>query len=417
MRLPARLDVLRLRNFRNLYIGEAVSMLGDGLFPVALTFGVLDLRHSGSDVGLVLAAFSLPMVLFTLIGGVWSDRLRREWVMIASDLVRFLTMAVIAALLLSGHAQVWSLALLGFIYGCGDAFFFPAFGALIQQIVPAERLQEANALRGMADGFGWFVGPSISGILVALIGAGGTLALDALTFLVSAGFLLTLRVPTLLRTKAPASFRVELRDGWREVRSRTWLWVMMLRAMLVLFVTIAPLQVLGPLAIMARRESPALWGLMVGLFSLGMLGGGLIALYYRPRRPMVTVALCGTTAVAPMIAMALQLGRLELLTVWLLRGVAIGVLSAVWDATLQRQIAPQSMARVSSWDWMTSGGLWPLGLVLAGPIAELMGITAALWLSAGLGLVLSLWVLFVKDVWRLRGVPPGGAAARSVPEA
>ncbi len=411
MRLPARLDVLRLRNFRNLYIGEAVSMLGDGLFPVALTFGVLDLRHSGSDVGLVLAAFALPMVLFTLIGGVWSDRLRREWVMIASDLVRFLTMALIAALLLSGHAQVWSLALLGFIYGCGDAFFFPAYGALIQQIVPAERLQEANALRGMADGFGWFVGPSISGILVALIGAGGTLALDAVTFLASAGFLLTLRVPALLRTKAPASFLTELRDGWREVRSRTWLWVMMLRAMLVLFVTIAPLQVLGPLAITARRESPALWGLMVGLFSLGMLIGGLIALYYRPRRPMVTVALCGTTAAAPMIALALQLTRLELLAVWLLRGVAIGVLSAVWDATLQRQIAPQSMARVSSWDWMTSGGLWPLGLVLAGPIAELLGITAALWLSAGLGLVLSLWVLFVKDVWRLRGVPPGAATA------
>ena len=417
MRLPARLDVLRLRNFRNLYIGEAVSVLGDGLFPVALTFGVLDLRHSGSDVGLVLAAFSLPMVLFTLIGGVWSDRLRREWVMIASDLVRFLTMAAIAALLLSGRAQVWSLALLGFIYGCGDAFFFPAYGALIQQIVPAERLQEANALRGMADGFGWFVGPSISGILVALIGAGGTLALDAVTFLVSAGLLLTLRVPTLLRTKAPAAFLVELRDGWREVRSRTWLWVMMLRAMLVLFVTIAPLQVLGPLAITSRRESPALWGLMVGLFSLGMLIGGLIALYYRPRRPMVIVALCGTTAAAPMIALALNLARLELLAVWLLRGVTIGVLSAVWDATLQRQIAPQSMARVSSWDWMTSGGLWPLGLVLAGPVAELMGITAALWLSAGLGLVLSLWVLFVKDVWRLRGVPPGATAARSVPEA
>jgi MFS family permease len=417
MRLPARLDVLRLRNFRNLYIGEAVSMLGDGLFPVALTFGVLDLRHSGADVGLVLAAFSLPMVLFTLIGGVWSDRLRREWVMIASDLVRFLTMALIAALLLAGRAQVWSLALLGFVYGCGDAFFFPAYGALIQQIVPARRLQEANALRGMADGFGWFVGPSISGILVALVGAGGTLALDALTFLVSAGFLLTLRVPTLLRTTPPASFVSELRDGWREVRSRTWLWVMMLRAMLVLFVTIAPLQVLGPLAITSSHESPALWGLMVGLFSLGMLIGGLIALSYRPRRPMVTVALCGTTAVAPMIALALNLARPELLTVWLLRGVAIGVLSAVWDATLQRQVAPQSMARVSSWDWMTSGGLWPLGLVLAGPIAELMGISAALWLSAGLGLVLSLWVLLVKDVWRLRGAPPGSASGVPLPGA
>lgn len=417
MRLPARLDVLRLRNFRNLFIGEAVSLLGDGLFPVALTFGVLNLHHSGSDVGLVLAAFALPMVLFTLVGGVWSDRLRREWVIIASDLIRFLTMAVIAALLLSGRAQVWSLALLGFVYGCGDAFFFPAYAALIQQLVPPERLQEANALRGIADGFGWFVGPSISGILVALVGAGGTLGLDASTFLVSAGFLLTLRVPALLRTRAPATFFAELRDGWREVRSRTWLWVMMLRAMLVLFVTIAPLQVLGPLAITARHESPALWGLMVGLFSLGMLGGGLIALYYRPRRPMVTVALCGTTASAPMIALALQLARVELLAVWLLRGIAIGVLSAVWDTTLQRRIASESMARVSSWDWMTSGGLWPLGLVLAGPIAQLMGISAALWLSAGLGIALSLWVLLVKDVWRLRGLPPGAAAATSAPEA
>ena len=418
MRLPARLDVLRLRNFRNLFIGEAVSLLGDGLFPVALTFGVLDLHHSGTDVGLVLAAFSLPMVLFTLVGGVWSDRLRREWVMIASDLARFVTMAVIAALLLSGRAEVWSLAVLGFVYGCGDAFFFPAYTGLMQQIVPPDRLQEANALRGMADGFGWFVGPSISGVLVALIGAGGTLGLDAVTFLVSAGFLLTLRVPALLRTRAPATFFAELRDGWREVRSRTWLWVMMLRAMLVLFVTIAPLQVLGPLSITARyhsaAQSAALWGVMVGLFSLGMLGGGLIALYYRPQRPMVTVALCGTTASVPMIALALQLSPAGLIAVWFARGVAIGVLSAVWDATLQLRIAPESMARVSSWDWMTAGGLWPIGLVLAGPIAQLMGATDALWLSAGLGLVFSLWVLFVGDVWRLRASP---AAAASTPAA
>jgi MFS family permease len=417
MRLPARLDVLRLRNFRNLFIGEAVSLLGDGLFPVALTFGVLDLHHSGADVGIVLAAFSLPMVLFTLIGGVWSDRLRREWVMIVSDLVRFVTMAVIAALLLGGRAEVWSLAVLGFVYGCGDAFFFPAYTALIQQIVPPDRLQEANALRGIADGFGWFVGPSISGLLVALIGAGGTLGLDAVTFLVSAGYLLTLRVPALLRATAPATFFAELRDGWREVRSRTWLWVMMLRAMLVLFVTIAPLQVLGPLAITARHESPALWGLMVGLFSLGMLGGGLIALYYRPRRPMVTAALCGTTASVPMIALALRLSPAGLIAVWFARGVAIGVLDAVWNTTLQVRIAPDSMARVSSWDWMTAGGLWPLGLVLAGPIAQLMGVTDALWLSGALGLACSLWVLFVRDVWRLRALPPAAATSAPAPTA
>jgi MFS family permease len=416
MRLPARLDVLRLRNFRNLFLGEAASLLGDGLFPVALTWAVLkDLHASPSALGLVLAAFSLPLVLFTLVGGVWSDRLRRELVMIVSDLVRLVTLGVIAALLLTGHAHVWSLTVLGFVYGCGDAFFFPAYTALIQQIVPEERLQEANALRGMADGFGWFVGPSISGLLVGLIGTGGTLAIDAATFLVSVGFLLSLRVPALLRSRLPESFGAELRHGWHEVRSRRWLWVMMLRAMLVLFVTIAPLQVLGPLALSARPHAPAVWGLLVGLFSLGMLAGGVLALYYRPARPMVVVAFCGTSASVPMVALALHLSLGELVTVWFLRGVAIGLLTAVWDATLQRRIAPESMARVSSWDWMTSSGLWPLGLVLAGPLAQTIGVTAALWLSGAVGLAFSLWVLFVRDVWALRDSSGPALSPREAP--
>ena len=151
---------------------------------------------------------------------------------------------------------------------------------------------------------------------------------------------------------------------------------------------------------------------MVGLFSLGMLVGGLIALYYRPSRPMVTVALCGTTASAPMIALALGLSPGPLLVVWFVRGIAIGVFSAIWDTTLQRHIAYESMARVSSWDWMTAGGLWPIGLVIAGPVAQALGVTETLWLSAGFGVVFSLWVLFVRDVWRLRG--PQAPASRGL---
>jgi MFS family permease len=104
-----------------------------------------------------------------------------------------------------------------------------------------------------------------------------------------------------------------------------------------------------------------------------------------------------------MIALALRLSPGALIAVWFARGIAIGVLSAVWDTTLQRHIAYESMARVSSWDWMTSGGLWPIGLVIAGPIAQVLGVTETLWLSAGCGVAFSLWVLFVKDVWRLRG--------------
>ena len=154
---------------------------------------------------------------------------------------------------------------------------------------------------------------------------------------------------------------------------------------------------------------------MVGLFSLGMMSGGLIALYYRPQRPMLAVALTGTTASVPMIALALQLSPGELVAVWFARGVAIGVLSRDLGRHAAAAIAPESMARVSSWDWMTAGGLWPLGLVLAGPIAQLMGVTDALWLSAGLGLVCSLWVLLVKDVWRLRARPPAAAASTPTP--
>lgn len=403
MSFSKRVDVLRLRNFRNLFLGETVSVLGDGLLPVALTFAVLDLTGAATDVGLVLASYSVPLVLLSLAGGVWADRLRREWVMIASDLTRAVAAAVMAALLLSGHAQIWSLVLLGLVFGSADAFFYPAFGALIPQLVPEDRLQEANALRGISESFGWFVGPAVSGMLIAAIGAGGTIAVDALTFLVSAVFLSTLRVPPLERTLARQSFIAELRHGWREVRSRTWLWVMMLRAMLVLFITIAPLQVLGPLALIEHGRGAPAWGLLTGLFSLGMLVGGALALYYRPSRPMVVIVACGTTAATPMIALALGSGLLVLCLVWTLRGVAIGFYIAVWETALQREIAGESLARVTAWDWMTANALWPLGLVLAGPAAEAFGVTTACWLSAGLGLALSLWPLAVRDVWRRAG--------------
>ena len=411
MSLSQRLDILRLRNYRNLFLGETVSVIGDGLFPVAITFAVLDLTGSATDVGLVLASSSLPMVIFALVGGVWADRLRREWVMIVSDLVRAAATAAGAALLISGRADVWSLCVMSFIYGTADAFFFPAYGALIPQLVPEDRLQEANALRGMSDSFGWFVGPAFAGILVATIGSGGAIAIDGVTFLVSAAFLLTLRVPKLVRTRRREAFLAELAHGWHEVRSRTWLWVMMLRAMLVLFVTIAPLQILGPLALTERGYGAREWGFVTGVFSLGMIGGGVLALYYRPSRPMVVVALCGTTASAPLAALALGSSLPALYAVWIARGLAIGLFIAVWEATLQREIAGESLARVTAWDWMTASALWPVGLILAGPAAEAIGVTAACWISAGLGLVLSLWVLAVKDVWRLRALPLGSRAA------
>jgi len=415
-----RFALLKLRDYRNVFIAQSISVFGDGITPIALTFAVLDLTGSGTDLGLVLAAQSLPLAALALVGGVWADRLPRAALMVASDLIRAAVQAIAAVLLLTGTAHIWQLAALAALHGAAEAFFRPAAGAIVPQIVPAPHLQQANALMGMSDNFGWMVGPAVAGTLVAVIGAGGAIAVDSVTFLVSAAFLATLRVPAVVKTEAVQGFLAELRAGWQEVRSRTWLWVMLLRACLVLCIVIAPFQVLGPLGLREEGYSPAAWGLLQGVFSGGMIVGGLIALRYRPRRPMVVVCMCGTTAAAAPLALAVFGDPWVLGLVFGLRGVAVGVLVTIWVTTLQTHIAEESLGRVTAWDWMASLALWPVGLALAGPLAQAFGVTTMCWVTAGLGLVASPWVLLVKDVWRLRpaavlageaGPPPPPAAA------
>ncbi len=410
MRWPQYLDPLRGRNFRRLYIGQSVSVFGDGLTPVAITFAVLDLTGSATDLGLVLAAQSLPLAALALVGGVWGDRLRREWVMMISDIIRAAAQGLVALLLLTHAAHIWQLALLFAIYGAAEAFFRPAAGGLVPQIVEAERLQEANALMGISENFGWMVGPAVAGILIAFIGPGGTIAIDAATFVVSAGFLAVLHAPPLERTRKPQTFVRELHDGWREVWSRTWLWTMMLRTGLVLFLVIAPFQVLGPLALRQHGHGAAAWGAVTALFSAGMLVGGAVALRYKPRRPMVTVCYTGLMALLAPFVVGMGGGAEALALVMFLRGVAIGILVTIWNTTLQREIADEALARVTAWDWMTSLALWPAGLAVAGPLADTMGVTNACWLSFFVGAAGAVWVLFVKDVWRMRASAPAAAA-------
>jgi MFS family permease len=397
-----RFDLLRLRNFRRVFLAQSVSVFGDGITPIALTFAVLDLTGSGTDLGLVLAAQALPLAGLALVGGVWADRLPRERVMIASDLARAAVQGTTAALLLSGAAEVWMLAALAAMHGAAEAFFRPAAGALLPQIVPGPSLQKANALMGMSDNFGWMVGPAVAGVLVAVIGSGGAIAVDAATFAISAAFLTGLRVPALTVTRAATNFVAELREGWQEVRSRTWLWVMLLRVCLVLCIVVAPFQVLGPMGLREQGYTPAAWGWITAVFSLGMILGGAVALRYRPKRPMVTVTLMGATTVASPLTLALGGGPVALGAVQGVRGIAVGVLVAVWNTALQSEVQDEALGRVVAWDWMASMALWPVGLAVAGPLAEWFGVTTTSWISAGLGAVAALWVLGVRDVWRMR---------------
>ena len=414
-RLRESADLLHARDFRNVFLAQSVSVFGDGITPVALTWAVLALTHSGTDLGIVLACQAIPLVLLALVGGVWADRLPRARLMVGSDLVRAAVQLTGAALLLSGAAQVWQLALLAACHGAAEAFFRPAAGALLPQIVPAGRLQQANALMGMSDNFGWMVGPAVAGVLVAAIGAGGAIAVDGVTFLVSAAFLATLRVPAILRTETARGFFAELRKGWYEVKSRTWLWTMLLRVCLVLFIVIAPFQVLGPMGLLKEGYGAAAWGWLQAVFSAGMIVGMLIAMRYRPRRPMITVTLTGATAVLTPLTMAIFGDPWTLGAVYTLRGVSVGVLVAVWNTTLQTQIPRESLGRVTAWDWMSSLALWPVGLAVAGPLAQAFGVTTMCWVTGILGLFAAFWVLLVKDVWRLRPAAVLAGSAGSPP--
>ena len=337
--IPARLrestGLLHLRDFRNVFLAQSVSVFGDGITPVALTWAVFKLKGSGTDLGLVLAAQSIPLVLLALVGGVWADRVPRAALMVGSDLIRAAVQITAAVLLLTGTAQIWQLAVLAAFHGAAEAFFRPAAGAILPQIVPTPRLQQANALMGMSDNFGWMVGPAVAGVLVAIIGAGGAIAIDGATFLVSAAFLATLRVPAIVKTEAARGFFVELKKGWYEVKSRTWLWVMLLRVCLVLFIVIAPFQVLGPLGLLQEGYGAVAWGWLQAVFSAGMIVGMLIAMRYRPKRPMITVSLTGSTAIAAPLAMAIFGDPWILGVVYSLRGVSVGILVAVWNTTLQ----------------------------------------------------------------------------------
>jgi MFS family permease len=226
-RLPESLDVLRTREFRLLFSGQAVSVLGDRMALVALAFAVLEIGGSASDVGLVLAAGAFPLVATVLAGGVVADRVSRRAVMVAADLVRVVSQGTMAVLLIAGVADVWMLALVAGVTGAATGFFSPASTGLLPEVVLAEQLQPANGLRASASSTGEILGPVLGGVLVAAAGAGWAIAVDAVTFAVSAACLSMLRVPTRGAVQR-SSFIADLREGWVAFRSRRWVWTFVL---------------------------------------------------------------------------------------------------------------------------------------------------------------------------------------------
>jgi MFS family permease len=401
--------------YRLLFGSQVLSVLGDRVTSVALPFAVLSVGGGVRDVALTSTAQFLPFVLLAVPAGVWADRWERKRILVSSDAVRLVTQTIAAVLLLSGHAEVPHLVVLAALFGAADAFFAPAFSGLLPTTVSPGNLQPANALRGLTFSLANVGGPVVAGVLIGFAGGpGSALVFDAATFLVSIVLLVPLRPAVVDRASeddgvpAPASFGTSLREGWGEVRSRTWL-LGYLGGFSVYHAMVLPaIFVVGPVLMAEHYDGARSWAVVTALFGIGNILGDLLLLAWRPAYALRVgaVMLVGASCQAAIIGSHLPvwgIGLLELLT-----GVCVTGMFTLWETSLGEHIPQGSLSRVSSYDYLASTGMIPLGNVLVGGLAALLGIYPALLVMTVVGILAALVVVSIPSV---RHLPRGDGLA------
>jgi MFS family permease len=373
---------LREREFDRLLTGQVVATIGETMIPVALAFAVLDMTDSPTDVGIVLAAGVAPVVVFLLLGGVWADRHPRQRVMMGADIARAGLEAVLAVLLLSGQAAVAEIVVLQAARGTAEAFFRPAITGLIPQTLSPVRLQQGNALINLSQSVGIITGSVLGGLIVAEAGAGWAIAVAAGAYLVRAGFLAFLHPRRIAALPSRRAFFSELAAGWRAFRSRTWLWVLVVEFSLFGLAVYAPVMVLGPVVSRDALGGAATWGLILASGAAGMLVGAFVAMRVRPRRPLRLAGAAMLLTVIPLCLLADGEQRILLIGTASLAGAALALFQIVWQTALQEHVPAEEISRVTAWNWLGLFVLFPLGLLLAGPISDVVGVGLTLWLSA-----------------------------------
>ncbi len=374
--------VLAYRDFRLLWLSQSASVIGDNIVLVALALFVVGQTGSATDLGLVLAAHALSLVAFLLIGGVWADRLPRHRVMIATDLVRFSLHALLAALIFAGSVRIWEVVAIEILFGSAEAFFRPAANGLVPQTVPEADIQPATAVLSMSSNIAEFAGPALATALVLGAGAGWAFALDAATFLVSAAFLARVR-PRERQTSAsgapsPPEQSAEslwegMRSGLREVRARVWVWATLASFCVALFCGLAPWFVLGPVVAREQYGHISVYGILEATFGFGTIIGSLMGVVWRPRYPLRLGMLAMLIWPLASILYAAGVTLIVVIPATVLGGIGLALFDVWWLTALAERIPPGSLSRVTSYDWMVSYALLPLGYILAGPLASKLG--------------------------------------------
>jgi MFS family permease len=392
---------LRHRDFRLLVTGSAVSSFGNGITPVALAFAVIDLGGSASALGLVEAAFAAAEVATTLLGGVLGDRVSRQLVMEGSSAGSALTQVLLALTLITGVASIPLLTALGVLTGVLSALSRPSSQAMTRLTVPESELAGAVAVRSLAQQAGTTVGYALGGVLVAVVGTGWSIMVDAATFAFAAGAFARMRVVTTRAAGARESMLADLGEGAREVLRHAWLWLLIGQALLYHVFYDGAQGVLGPIVVgegMSRSD----WGAALAFLMAGFVVGGLICLRWRPRHALgAGTALLSVAALFP-LAMALA-DRPQV--VWagaLAHGIGLSIFSVFWDLSIQQNVPEEKLSRVYSFDIVGSFIARPLGLALTGPVAEAVGFDRWLIVVAVVIGGSSLLALLSADVRRLR---------------
>ncbi|HYM55720.1 MAG TPA: MFS transporter [Solirubrobacteraceae bacterium] len=415
--------VLRHRDFRLLWLAQSASVIGDGIVLVALALFVVQSTGSATDVGLVLAAQSLPLVAFLLVGGVWADRLPRHRVMIATDLVRFALHALLAALIFFGGVRIWQLVVIEIVFGSAEAFFRPAATGVLPQTVPEEEIQQATAVTTMSSNIAEFAGPALATALVLGAGAGWAFTLDAATFLLSAVLLMRLHprqrgIPaTPAAAPEPSTVWSEMREGSREVRSRVWVWGTLAAFCVALFCGLAPWFVLGPVVAREQYGDIAVYGVVAAALGFGTIVGSLLGVGWRPRYPMRMAMLTILLWPSAAILYAAGVTLVVVIPATVVAGAGIALFDVWWLTALAERIPPGMLSRVTSYDWMVSLALMPLGYVLAGPLARALGAVEVLLggsVLACIALALGLLPRETRMLERLRMDEPAGRVDESL---
>lgn len=391
--------------FRWLLTARVTTMAGNSMAQIALVFAVRDVTESITTLGVVVAARSIANVAFLLWGGVVADRLPRQYVLVGSSAVSMASQGLLAVLVLTGSVSIPAFVVLAAVNGMSSAFSFPASSALAPQTVPADLRQRANAVLRLGLNSSMIAGASLGGLLIAFVGPGWGLAVDALSFGLAGLAFSFVRVPAArVAAEHKPGVLSELRIGWTEFVSRTWVWVVVVAFFFVNAAHAAGTMILGPVIAdtVIGRET---WGLVLAAQTAGMVGGAFIAMRIRVRRLLLLGVTCVAAFAMLPLALALYPEPWLLMVTSFVCGLCLEQFGVAWETSLQHHVPAERLARVYSYDMLGSIAAMPLAQLVVGPVSNAAGITATLLGCAAIHVVATAAMVASRSVRSVENVP------------